>query len=298
MIYIFARDITPRKLAEEQVQHLNVALTQRASQLEATNSELQREMAVRQQAEAALKETNAELEAFAYSVSHDLRAPLRAMQGFAQALLEDCEGELSAMGLDYTQRIIAAATRLDSLIQDLLLYSRIAHRNLDLSAVDTHQAIHDALAQLEAAVRDAQATVGLVDPILPVTAHYGTLVQVLGNLLSNAIKFVPPGVKPQVQVGMEQDGSTARLWIRDNGIGIAPEFQERIFRVFERLHGVDAYPGTGVGLAIVRRGIERMGGRVGVDSMPQQGSRFWIELPLAATPLDKAHSQREFPGRA
>jgi PAS domain S-box-containing protein len=280
-IYIFARDITPRKLAEQQVHQLNLALANRAAELESANGDLQREMTVRQKAEAALKESNAELEAFAYSVSHDLRAPLRAMQGFAQALLEDCSEHVSPTGLDYANRIIAAATRLDTLIQDLLLYSRISHTKLELSSLNMERVVDEALAHLEAPLGEARARITREQPFCPVIGHHGTLVQVVGNLISNAIKFVAPGVQPEVQLRLERLGTTARFEVRDNGIGVAPEFQTRIFRVFERLHGVEAYPGTGIGLAIVRKGVERMGGRVGVESSGQQGSRFWIELPLA-----------------
>jgi signal transduction histidine kinase len=258
-----------------------VALTNRAAELESANAELEREMSVRQNAELAMKESNAELEAFAYSVSHDLRAPLRAMQGFAQALLEDCVGELSEAGLDYARRIISAATRLDTLIQDLLSYSRIAHIKLELNRVELREVVREALAQMEAPLREASAVVTQPSALVAVTAHQPTLVQVLGNLLSNACKFVAPGTRPVIRVDVEDLGALARLWVQDNGIGVAPEFHQRIFRVFERLHGVETYPGTGVGLAIVRKGVERMGGRVGIESAPQQGSRFWIELPRA-----------------
>lgn len=288
VLYIFARDITAQKTAEQQVRQLNAALTRRAAELEAANAELQKEMCVRQQAERALTESNAELEAFAYSVSHDLRAPLRAMQGFAQALIEDCPSELSPAGMDYARRIASAATRLDNLIQDLLLYSRISHRALEREQVEIHRVITEALLQQEVPLREVQATVCPEGPFLTVVAHHSTLVQVLGNLLSNAIKFVAPGVRPVVRVRMEKAGAMARIWVEDNGIGVAPEFHARIFRVFERLHGVEAYPGTGVGLAIVRKGVERMGGRVGVESKVDHGSRFWIELPLAGEPLAEA----------
>ena len=240
MIYIFARDVTAQRVAEQQVQRLNVALTNRAAELQEANAELHREMTVRQRAESALKESNAELEAFAYSVSHDLRAPLRAMQGFAQALLEDCAAELDSTGLEYANRIIAAATRLDTLIQDLLLYSRMAHSKLELGRVDMRGVVEEALAQLEVPLRDAEARVLRDDSLFAVTGHHSTLVQVIGNLLSNATKFVAPGVQPQVNLWMEKAGSNARLYVQDNGIGIAPEFHSRIFRVFERLHGVEA----------------------------------------------------------
>jgi signal transduction histidine kinase len=221
------------------------------------------------------------LEAFAYSVSHDLRAPLRAMQGFAQALLDDCSDQLNAAGSNYARRIVGAANRLDALIQDLLCYSRLAHCSLELGPVDMQRVISEVLAQLEAVIRDSRTSMKLPGPFLPVIAHHCTLVQALGNLVSNAIKFVPPGVQPCIEVRMEPRAGEARLWIQDNGIGIPPEFHSRIFRVFERLHGVETYPGTGVGLAIVRKGVERMGGKVGVQSAPGQGSRFWIDLPVA-----------------
>jgi PAS domain S-box-containing protein len=282
IIYIFARDITPRKLAEEQVRRLNVALTNRAAELETANAELQREMLVRQQAESALKETNAELESFAYSVSHDLRAPLRAMQGFAQALLEDCGPRLSSNELDYASRIVAAATRLDTLIQDLLLYSRISHGKLELGAVELRHATKEAISHVESMLQESKAVVDVSEASGTVVAHYATLVQVVGNLLSNGIKFVAPGIQPKVRIRAEPFSGGIRLWVEDNGIGIAEEYHGRIFRVFERLHGVEAYPGTGVGLAIVRKGIERMGGKVGLDSAPDKGSRFWIELPTPA----------------
>jgi PAS domain S-box-containing protein len=281
-IYIFARDITLRKLAEQEVQKLNTALANRASELERANVELQREMEVRKKTEAALKDTNAELEAFAYSVSHDLRAPLRAMQGFAHALLEDCAEELGSTGAEYAQRVVSAANRMDNLIQDLLLYSRISHTTIQLEPVSLDWAVGAALAQLEAPLRDSGAKVEILNKPIKVVGHKATLVQVIGNLLSNAFKFVKPGVQPLVRICFEPNGQMARLWVIDNGIGIPAEFQARVFRVFERLHGIETYPGTGIGLAIVRKGLERMGGRVGLQSGQDQGSSFWIELPVAA----------------
>jgi signal transduction histidine kinase len=142
-------------------------------------------------------------------------------------------------------------------------------------------AVTEAMRELapETTGRNAQVTVE--EPLPAVSAHRITLVQIIKNLLTNALKFAKPLVQLRVRIWAEDRGDRARLWVEDNGIGIAPEHRERIFRVFERLHGEESYPGTGIGLAIVQKGVERMGGRCGVASEPDRGSRFWIELPKA-----------------
>jgi len=229
---------------------------------------------------AQLESTNLELDRFAYSVSHDLRAPLRGMQGFSQALLEDYAGELDPGGQDFARRINAAAERMDQLIQDLLAHSRLSREEMALQPVSLEQAAA-ALAHLEGDISARQARVRVEPPLPEVQAHRATLLQIVANLVSNAIKFTAPGVKPQVRLRAEDRGEQVRLWVEDNGLGIAPEHQERIFRIFERLHGVEAYPGTGIGLAIVKKSVERMGGQVGVESAPGQGSRFWVDLAKA-----------------
>jgi PAS domain S-box-containing protein len=286
LLYLFARDITERKQSENEIRNLNRALASRACELERINRELEKEVNFRQQTEAALKEINSELEAFSYSVSHDLRAPLRAMQGFAEALLEDCGEELTEMGSEYASRIVAAANRMDVLVQDLLLYSRISYNDLPLESVDLAMVVTEATRQLEAPLRDLKAAISIRPPLPSVIGHYATIVQVLSNLLSNAIKFVSEGTQPTVQLWVEVVEDKAVLWMEDNGIGIDPAYHTRIFRAFERLHGSETYPGTGIGLAIVRKAVERMGGRVGLFSSPNHGSRFWVELLLdrARTP--------------
>lgn len=250
------------------------------------NDALQDEIAERERIEGTLRETaaeltraNSELEAFSYSVSHDLRAPLRAMHGFSQALLEDYADRLDDRGRSYAQRIAGAADRMDSLIQDILAYSRLATKEIQLERVDLQFLLDRTLAQMasEIAARGAVVTVAGVLP--PVVGQPAMLAQVLENLLTNALKFVAPGVAPRIRIWAERGGARTCLWIEDNGIGIAPEHHDRVFRVFERLHGVESYPGTGIGLAIVRRALERMGGEVSLESELGAGSRFCVRLP-------------------
>lgn len=230
---------------------------------------------------AELVDMNVELEAFSYTVSHDLRAPLRAVQGLAQALYEDYGDKLDARGLEYAQRLVSAAERMDGLIQDLLGYSRLTRAALRPEHIDLSTVLDDAREQLAADILRSGARLTVKHPLPPVLAHRATLTQAVSNLLGNAIKFVAPGAQPKIAVWAEIRGDTVRLWIEDNGIGIDPEHHERVFRAFERLHGSETYPGTGIGLAIVRKGMERMGGHAGVESSADHGSRFWIELPLS-----------------
>ncbi len=281
LIYLFGRDVTERKAAEEKIRVLNDVLEKRAAQLSDANTALENEIRVRNKAEEALKETNAELEAFSYSVSHDLRAPLRAMQAFAEALAQDYGHCLDDNGRDMTARIVMAASRMENLIQDLLIYSRISYGDLKPQTVDLTSVLEESCAHLEALIRDSKAKIAIEPPFFSVTGHFNTVVQIVSNLLSNALKFVAPGVQPSVRIRQETRENMGRLWVEDNGIGILPEYHARIFRVFERLHGTETYPGTGVGLAIARKGIDRMGGRIGLESTPNQGSKFWLELPLA-----------------
>jgi signal transduction histidine kinase len=227
---------------------------------------------------AKLQMVNQELESFAYSISHDLRAPLRAIQGFAQAFLEDYGDRLDELGREYGQRILAAAARLDTLIQDLLAYSRVSRTDLRLQSINLTSLVEDVLAQLEPDFQERQAQVVVEKPLLSVLGHRSTLVQIISNLVENALKFVPPQTAPQVKIWTELRGEQVRLWVSDNGIGIAPQHQERIFKIFERLHGAEIYPGTGIGLAIVHKGVERMGGQTGLESEVGEGSRFWMEL--------------------
>jgi signal transduction histidine kinase/CHASE3 domain sensor protein len=274
-----AFDSQSQDVAREVAAQLAIAIQQYLlrEQLQRYTSELEQRVAERT---IELQEKNQELEAFTSSISHDLRAPLRTMQGFAQALQEDYNDNLDDIGREYIRYISDGAVQMDTLIAELLAYSRLSRIEIRLQAVDLTNVVAEALKQLKAQIEEQQAKITVVTPLPQVMAHKSTLIQVVTNLISNAIKFVKPGIQPQVQISAALQQDWIRLSVVDNGIGIAPQHQERIFGIFERLHGVELYSGTGIGLATVRKGIERMGGKVGV-SQHNSGSCFWITLPKA-----------------
>ena len=232
----------------------------------------------------SLQETVQELDSFAYTVAHDLRAPLRAVHTFGEMLLEEASPKLDDGEERYLDEIIFAGARMDALIEDLLAYSRISRQETRLEPLDLGEALERVVRELASELSQRKAEIRIEGTLPRVMGHAVMLGQALTNLITNAAQFVAPGKEPRITVRAETVAQRIRLWIVDNGIGIAPEHHGKLFRVFERLHSRDAYPGTGIGLAIVRRAVERMGGSVGVESARDEGSRFWIELATVKEP--------------
>jgi len=230
-----------------------------------------------------LRRANEELEAFAYTVSHDLRVPLRTMEGFAHVLLADFADDLPPEATGHVRRIIESGQKAEALIKDLLDYSALSFEEMNLERVELAHVVERALEDLSTQIQESRAEIRVEGPLPSAWGHGATLVQVLANLLTNAMKFVPENVSPRVVVRTEDRGSQIRVWVEDNGIGVPPDKIDRIFRVFERLVQSGDRPGTGIGLAIVRRGMERMGGAAGAEPGDGPGSRFWIDVPVGPT---------------
>jgi PAS domain S-box-containing protein len=258
-----ARDITERKRWEAEIKKAKDELELRV-----------------QERTASLNETTQQLETFCYTIAHDLRSPLRAQQSFASVLLEDYGNVLGETGSEYAERIIHSAKRLDQLVHDLLTYSRMSRSEIKFAKVDPAKVVKEVLETLAERIQSSGATIS-VGELMPVLAHEPTLNIVISNLVENALKFTAPGVAPQIQIRTILNKECVQLWVEDNGIGINPEHMPKIFGVFQRLHPNNVYPGTGIGLALVQKGVERMDGSVGVESEPGKGSRFWIQLPRA-----------------
>jgi light-regulated signal transduction histidine kinase (bacteriophytochrome) len=280
-----------RRLAEQalrqaeeryrEVERLNAELerrvVERTAALEAANRELHREIAQRQRTAAELTRSNRELEQFAYVASHDLKEPLRKVRVFLQLLERRCRGRLDDQAEEFIAHAVASAARMQQLVNDLLAFARVGSRGKPFEPTDCRAILARAVANLDAAVRESGAEVSH-GPLPTVPADARQLEQLFQNLLGNAIKF--RGTRPPVvRVEARRQGDEWLFAVRDNGIGIEPQYAQRIFVIFERLHGAAEYPGTGIGLAICNKIVERHGGRIWVKSEPGRGATFYFTLP-------------------
>ena len=263
------QDITQRKLAEEE-------LKQTQARLARSNEELERTVTERT---AKLREMVAELEHMSYSIIHDMRAPLRAMISFSEILRDESSPGLNDHGRDLLQRIIASAVRMDLLITDALNYNKAVRSDLPLVPVDPGLLLQGLLKSYPE-FHPSRAGICIEGSLPAVLANEVGLTQCFSNLLNNAVKFMDPGKRPQIRIWAECRDSLARFWFEDNGTGIPEEGRGKIFDMFQRMHGSE-FEGTGIGLALVRKIMERMGGQAGVESEPGHGSRFWLDLRRA-----------------
>lgn len=231
------------------------------------------------QTQRTLEEINREQEAFNYSISHDLRAPLITINNYAGIVLSDYAAAMDEAGRAMVVRIRSAGVRMEETLKHLLEYSTLAREDIALGIVNTGEVIKELLIEHRALLDASRAEVNVELPIPNVRGCVPILNQVLANLLTNALKYTRDGETPSVRIFAETRPSGVVLRVADRGIGIEPKYHDKIFRIFERLHGYSKYPGSGVGLAIARRAVERMNGRIWVESEPGKGSTFCLELP-------------------
>ena len=234
----------------------------------------------RTQMQQELLRSNKDLEEFAYIASHDLQEPLRKIQAFGGRLQEQLDGTAEGTSRDYLDRMIGASKRMRSLIANLLAYSRVTTKKAPFEPVDLQQALAEAISDLESRIQEKRAEVIVGGDLPTVEADPFQLQQVLTNLVGNALKFHKPDIAPRVNIAGEITDHRCCITVRDNGIGFEEKYAERIFGVFQRLHGRSQYEGTGIGLAIVKKIVERHDGAIAVDSEPGRGTTFVVTLPL------------------
>ncbi|MHB8798543.1 MAG: ATP-binding protein [Thermoanaerobaculia bacterium] len=254
-----------RREAEAEVRRLNADLERRV-----------------EERTAELASAVRELETFAYSVSHDLKAPLRAIDGYSHLLVEEHGRSLDAKARDYLDRVRAGARRMGELIDALLAYSRVERKALQPETISLAESVRLALAHVQEEIASTGASVKVAVDGLVVRADREGLAIVFRNLLGNALKFRRGAEAPAIEIGGEAAEGVCRFWVRDHGVGFDSAYSEKMFDIFQRLHRQEEFPGTGIGLALVRKAVERMGGSIRAEGTPDRGATFFVELPGGA----------------
>ena len=271
-------------------------IARRQVELHSSNAKIEGEVKERT---AELSAINKQMETFCYSMSHDLKAPLRGIHSYAQILIQDHGQTLSSEAKECVDRIQGSASKMNRLVNDLLEYSRVSTAKFTVVPVEIAKVTNEAIRLLGAEIQEHSAAIKLAPNVGVVLGHEATLLQVMLNLLGNGMRYGKLGVPPVLMVRSEAHGNRLRVYIEDNGIGIAPEYHQKIFEIFERVPTPKTQGSTGIGLAIVSKAIERLGGSVGVESSPGVGSTFWFELPgvAAVAPNGSIESQATILGK-
>ena len=277
--------LSPFEMAQHGLMESVATLNEIAMDLVSTSMALRAEAAQREKAEKGLEHkaselarSNAELEQFAYVASHDLQEPIRSLVSFSTLLRKDLGGELSGAVAEDLSYITAAAKRMQRLIQDLLALSRVGRGAMKRELVALNDCVSQALEALRLRVEETQAQVHRA-PLPKVTGDRTLLTQLYQNLIGNALKFTTAG-EPVIEMSAQEDNGFWTLGVRDNGIGLKPEYAQQIFSPFKRLHGMTEFEGTGIGLAICQSCVERHGGKIWVESEPGKGAHFKFTLPV------------------
>jgi signal transduction histidine kinase len=265
------KEIRERLLAEQELHSVQERLQKYADDLELRVAERT----------ASLEASVKSLEGVLYHVAHDLRAPLRAMNGFTHLLVKTCHPEQNTQARDFAGRILGASETMDQKISALLEFGKLGHQPLEMEPVDLEVLVAGVLKKMQKKILCAKAEIK-VDASMPeVMGDPDVLEQALQHLISNALTFVAPGQTPKIHIWANQSGDHVSLFVEDHGIGIEPEYHDKIFGLFQKVHEPGRYPGTGMGLAIAKKAVERMGGHIGLTSAPGTATRFWTELKAA-----------------